>query len=45
MYCELKSSKVNSSQRTCIYACKDKSMEGRITEVDSKCAQQIVSYY
>ena len=41
--CNLKSSKVVSSQRMCVYLCSDKTLEGRFTNVDSNCTIRINS--
>jgi hypothetical protein len=43
MSCKLKSTKIVSSQRMCVYKCSDKSIEGRFTDVDSKCNIRIKS--
>jgi hypothetical protein len=43
MSCILKSNKLQSSQRLCVYVCSDKSLEGRFTNADSKCSLRIKS--
>jgi len=43
MFCTLKSNKLQSSQRLCVYVCSDKSLEGRFTNADSKCSLRIKS--
>ena len=44
MSCTLKSHKPQSSQRMCVYVCKDKSIEGRFIDADRNCAVRISSY-
>jgi hypothetical protein len=43
MSCKLQSDKVKGKERTCIYVCEDKSLEGRTRKPESSCPSSINS--
>ena len=43
MSCKLQSDKVKYGERTCVYVCKDKSLEGRTRQADLSCPAYIKS--
>ena len=43
MSCKLKSDKVKGKERTCLYVCEDKSLEGRTRKPESTCPPYINS--
>jgi hypothetical protein len=43
MSCKLQSDKVKYGERTCVYVCKDKSLEGRTRQADLSCPAFIKS--